>query len=194
MPIVAQQHPAPSTLATVIGQVIDAFGRMADATPILVGKQYFESFGVGIEPRVLFVPETRSRLGPPLEMGNAASMTHSCQVFVRAKPGGTDVERFAHAYALTDLVVSCLEAAGSGRIQWGELGDASPVDVESVGPELSFGFTFKRDIRHDAARWALPPADLVPNTPVPRPPPGQAGTVADVDVEVEVAELEDEED
>lgn len=192
MPLVAQEHGVPSTLATVIGQVKDAFSAMADATPIMVGKQYLEHFGVGQPPRVLFVPETDGRTGPAIEMGHAASVTHGCQVFVRGAEGGDDLTRFENAEALEAKVIACLAVAASGRIIWGVRADASPVDVQLAGAELSFGFLFRRDIPHDAARWSLAAAPADTSDPRPRPPPGQPGIVDEVAVTVEPIEPEEE--
>ena len=148
MPIVAQPGK-PSTLADVIQQVIDAFGELADATPILVGAHYLEHFGTGSGPRVLFVPEKGGgSVGPPLNLGNAASVTHSCDVYVRGPESGTDVGRYGAAYALLDLVVNALATAAPGRLQWGAMRDDSPVNVDAYGAGLAVSFLYQRDVTH----------------------------------------------
>lgn len=172
MAIVDQGHGAPSTLADVIGQVRDAFDAMGDATPIMIGKQYLVQ-GVGSSPRVVFVPEPRGRIGDMLELGNAASITHSCNVLVRGPEEGDDLERFRATYALADRVICCIATAAAGRVEWGDYSDASPTDVDAYGAEIAFSFNYTRDVRHDAARWALAPATVVATDPVPLVPPGE---------------------
>lgn len=185
MPLIEQPRAAaPSTLADVIAQVVEAFDAMGDATPIMVGKQYLEQFGAGSPPRVVFVPETDGRMGPPIEMGDAASCTHGCQVFVRAAESGDDLERFKNAYELQGEIVSCIAVAGSGRIEWGNHGDGSPVDVDTHGAELTFGFKYRRAIRHSARRWALPAPAADTSARQPLLPPGEAGTLDSFEIDV----------
>lgn len=175
---------APSTLADLIAQVVEAFDAMGDATPIMVGKQYLEQFGTGSAPRVVFLPETNGRMGPPIEQGDAASCTHGCQVFVQAAESGDDLERFKNAYELQNEIVGCLAVAASGRIEWGDHGDASPVDVDTYGAMITFGFKYHRAIRHSARRWALSAADADTSAKQPLLPPGEAGTLNSIDIEV----------
>lgn len=171
---VAYGHAPPSTLADVLGQVIDAFGAVGDATPIMIGKHYLESFGTGSPPRVLFVPEPDGEMGPPTEMGYAASDTHSCDVYVRGAESGTDLGRFVAAYALKGRVVTAVRRAASGRLEFRKRsGDASPANVDAYGAELAFSFVYTRDIPHDAAIRALPAADADTTDDRPLPPPGQ---------------------
>ena len=163
----------PVTLAGVLRQVVQAFSAIGDSTPILVGRHYLQQ-SLGSAPHVVFCPESAGgSIGDPIEMGKACSMNHSCEVHVRAAEGQDDLARFDAAYALSDLVLSCLTAAGSGRISFGALSDGSPTDSNFVGAEVVFAFTFQRDIWHDASRWALPPADDTDDTyQQPHPPPG----------------------
>ena len=164
MPLVAQRGQ-PSTLAAVIQQVIDAFAELGDATPIMVGKHYLEHFGAGFGPRVLFVPEPGAgRVDKPINLGNAASVVHSCDVYVRGPENGTDVGRFDAVYYLADLVINALITAAPGRIEWGALRDDSPVNVDMLGAGLVFSFTYQRDVTHAPqpvgarGRWNLPAA------------------------------------
>ena len=131
-------NAAPSTLADVIEQVRDAFSAMGDSTPIRIGKAYAENLGAGSAPCVVFVPEADGRVGPPIETGNAASVTHGCQVLVYAAVGGEDFNRFANAYALVDELIGCLAVAASGRIEWGNHGDGSPNNFDSHGAAPCF--------------------------------------------------------
>lgn len=178
--MIAAQLAKPSTLGDLILQVKQAFDKMADATPIMVGRGYLTKnkqgqTNIGNAPRVVFAPEAlpgSGKIEPPQEMGKAASMVHSCVVYVRAKESGDDVDRWRAVYALADRVISCIQAAGTGRLEWLTLDDGSPLDSDGFGAELSFGFTFRRDIWHDAARWSLPAADASSTTPKPHPPPG----------------------
>lgn len=167
-----------STLTDVLRQVSEALSLMADATPVMIGARYLEQNGVGSPPRVLFVPEPAGpgKIGPPLEMGNAASMTHSCNVFVRAPESGDDLGRFDALYALTDLVVDLVGTAATGRVVWGAWVGDSPSDVDGPGADGSFSFTYQRDIQHAPARWSLPAAALGTAAPNPVPPPGEAAT------------------
>ncbi len=189
MPALQVVHANPSTLTTVIGQVKDAFEAMGNATPILIGKKYLDDFGVGSAPRVLFVPEAGGgKVGPPIEMGNAASVIHSCNVFVRAEESGDDVGRFDRAYALGDLVIDCIHTAAPGRVEFGSFEDDSPTDADAYGADLAFSFLYARDVRHDTARWSLPAADDDTSAVQPAIPPGQPGTVDSVDVTVDPVE------
>lgn len=167
------QYAPPSTLIDLIQQVRDAFGRMANMTPIMVGKQHLKQ-GAGSSPRVLFIPEFGAGAGieKPIELGHAASMVHACTVAIRAKESGDDIARFRDAYALADLVIDLIQTAGTGRIDWTSLGDGSPVDVDAYGAEVVFSFTFQRDVPHNARRWALSPADDDITGQGPQPPPG----------------------
>jgi len=187
--MIAAQHAKPSTLADLIFQVKQAFSKMGDATPVLIGKAYRTSnkdgqTNVGSGPRVVFAPESISGAGkvqPPQEMGKAASMVHSCLVYVRAKESGDDVERFRAVYALADRVISCIQVAGTGRVEWLSLDDGSPIESDGFGAELVFGFTFHRDIPHDPARWSLPPADADTSADTAHPPPGTPAESVTID-------------
>lgn len=176
--MIAVQYANASTLADVIMQVKQAFSKMGDATPIMIGKAFRtknkeSQTNIGSGPRVVFAPEALSgSIEPPLEMGMAATMVHTCAVYVRAKESGDDVDRWKAVYALADRVISCVQVAGTGRITWLTLEDGSPIDSDGFGAELAFGFTYQRDIVHDPARWALPAADADSATQKPHPPPG----------------------
>jgi hypothetical protein len=166
------QSSQPSTLSRVIRQVRDAFSDMGDATPICVGKAYLDR-SIGSGPRVVFLPEVSGALTRPIELGHCASHKHGCSVVVRASESGDDLTRFDAVIALHDRVVACLQVAGTGRIEWGSDGDSSPTATDAYGAELTFSFTFRRDIPHDQVRWALPPADDTDDQgPFPQPPPG----------------------
>lgn len=180
MPLVAQ-NSAPSTLATVIGQVVDAFAAMGNATPILVGKRYLRD-GVGQDPRVVFVPEPSGQVRPGYELGRAARVVHSCDVFIRGRESGDDLGRFDEAYALADLVIACLATAASGRIEWGEYAEDSPTEEDAYGADVALSFTYARDVAHNAARWALPAATEDTTPAGPLVPPGEAGEVEGVTV------------
>ena len=188
---VAASHANPSTLADVIGQVIDLFAATGDATPILVGGHYLEAFGAGSAPRVLFVPDPRTsgRLGPPIELGRAvASITHACDVYARAEETGDDLERFRKAYALGDKVLSALRRAGAGRLEFGAYGDGSPTKVDAYGAEIAFSFTYQRDVYHDVAIMSVPSAspDATPKRPII--PPGTPASSENYAVETAVQE------
>jgi hypothetical protein len=180
MPLVAEPGK-PATLADIIAHVADAFSEMADATDIMVGKKYLKNFGVGGEPRVLFVPETDGGFGTPIEMGEPASFTHGCLVLVRAAPGDDDFQRFIHATDLADRVAALLVVAATGRIEGGKYGDGSPIDTNEYGVDIAFTFTYKRAVRHDVKRWELAPAVTDPNDPnaasKPGIPSGEEGVV-----------------
>jgi hypothetical protein len=178
--MIAAQIATPSTLIDLIAQVKQAFSLMADATPIMVGKAYLTKnkegqTNIGSAPRVVFAPEALSGSGkiePPLEMGKAGSMVHSCVVYVRAKESGDDIARWKATYALADRVIDCIQTAATGRVEWLTLDDGSPIDSDGFGAELVFGFTYRRDIEHDPKRWALPPAGSDTSARRPHPPPG----------------------
>jgi hypothetical protein len=156
----------PSTLIDLIQQVIEAFGLMGDSTPILVGRRYLNQ-GAGAPPHVVFCPEapgTGGRIGPAIYMGDPAVFVHGCEVHVRGRDSGGDVNRWQEAYRLTDRVVSCIQAAGTGRLEWGPNSDGSPTDTDFLGCEVVLSFQYSRDILHDAARWRLPAATEISET------------------------------
>ncbi len=187
MPLI-RDSGAPSNLADVIAHVVDVFGAIRDTTPIMVGAQYLK-LGVGSAPRVVFVPERGpGKVGPPLECGNAASITHSCDVMIRASEtdvivsGNEDLDRLRGTYRLSDLVIGTIQAAATGLITWGTYSDDSPTDVDAYGAGMKFGFTYKRDLRAPAAVWALdlPAAD---ESAIPAAPPvGSPASTVELDL------------
>jgi hypothetical protein len=187
--MIAAQIAIPSTLIDLIAQVKQAFSLMADATPIMVGRAYVaknkgSQTNVGGPGRVLFAPEALAGSGkilPPQEMGKAASMVHSCIVYVRGKESGEDIDRWKATYALADRVIDCIQTAGTGRVEWLTLEDGSPIDSDGFGAELVFGFTYRRDIEHDPKRWALLPAGSDTSARRPQPPPGIPATTITVE-------------
>jgi len=186
MPALEVEYAAPSNLAVVIGQVRDAFEEMGNATPIMIGKQYLEN--VGAAPRVLFVPEPNGKIGPAIELGNAVSVTHSCDVYIRAEPIADDLERFARAYELSDLVIDCIQTAATGRVEWSDYSDTSPTDTDDTGADIALSFTYQRDVPHSAIRRALAPAGADISGARPALPPGDPGTVESIDVTTEPEE------
>jgi hypothetical protein len=182
-----QQNPtAYSTLGDLIDQVRRAFDAIGNPVAVMVGKQYLEN-GEGSGFRVVFVPEKRGRIGNPIYMGDCASMTHGCEVHVRAPETGDDIQRFRNACTLAHQTISLIQTAGTGRIEWGELEDGSPLDVDSVGAELVFGFLYTQPIFHDPLRFALPSATIDTSLPVPQPPPGVFASGGTVTVTVQGA-------
>ncbi len=162
MPPIAVDNYAPATLIDVLGAVRDAFEAAADATTIQIGAQYLGQWGEGHGPRVLFVPDPPNAGGKMMGaqiLGNPASQVHACDVYVRAdEETDDDLTRARLVYALSDRVVDFVATAAAGRLEWGQCSDDSPLKTPSgLGAGLAYGFTFRRDIRHDAARWAAPP-------------------------------------
>lgn len=143
----------PSNLADVLVQVREALDQLGVPCDVLVGRAYEGERAGG--PRVLFVPEVRGKLGPPLDMGFAASHWHGCEVYVRARDTAGDLDRFREAQATVDTIVDYLSVACTGRIEWGEIADNSPTQVETFGAELAFWFSFERQIPHDESRQNL---------------------------------------
>lgn len=172
------QSTTPSTLADVIQQVADALQAMGNAVPVQVGAHYMAHFGVGSAPTVLFIPDVSGTVGPPQEMGNAASVSHGCRVLVAAGETGTDVDRFRAAYALADLVIDCLSTAATGRITWGTWADDSPTTVDAFGAAMAFAFVYRRDVPHAASRWRLPAASTTTVAPRAALPDNRGGTGA----------------
>ncbi len=178
MSSVAVQKAPASHLGVVLRQVAEVFGDAADATPIMVGKQYLKTFGAGTGPRVLFVPEPRGKFGAPIETGNPCSVTHSCAVYVRGAESGDDIARFDAAYELGDRVMSEIARATTGRrYTETEFVDDSPADVDAYGADLAFSFTYRRDVSWDAKIVAVAAADA-DNAPA-RPTGPVAGVIAD---------------
>jgi hypothetical protein len=171
---------APSNLGEVLRFMVDAFAFIGDATPIEIGAQYIPHFGAGSAPRVLFVPEKKGKIEPPIEAGNAASMVHSCDVAVRFAEDGSDAGRFDGTYRLADRVIDGIDRACAGRVEWGDLRDNSPLNVDGLGADLVFSFTYRRDIRHGAI-WALP-ADLTTPAPAFNPLAPNAEPAVDVTI------------
>jgi hypothetical protein len=175
---VTSQQGKPGTLADVIQQVTQALSKMGFAVPVQVGRQYRLKFGSGTDPKVLFVPDVGGTMGPPIDQGKAGSHSHGCDVFVRGKESGEDIDRFVATYALSDLVMACIAVACTGRIEWGEVSDDSPLMTDGAGAGLGFRFTYRRDIRHEPKRWALPPADASATDTTFDPPDGDGSGTA----------------
>lgn len=176
-----KQHRAPSTLIDILQQCKDALDAMGAFMPTSIGKAYL-SEGAGSYPRVVFVPEAgRGKVGPPHEIGNAASVTHTCEVHVRAMESGEDVARFRAAYALGDLVIDLVQTAATGRIEWGSYSDGSPTDTDAYGAEVVISFSYKRDVPHSAVRWGLAQALADTSDPMPVPPPGTLAGGIEID-------------
>jgi hypothetical protein len=181
MPSLETQHAPPSTLTDVVGQVREAFDAMADMTPIMVGSQYLEN-GVGEPPHVVFMPEPGGKVGPAIEMGNPCSITHSCDVLVRAAETGDELTRLDNAYALAARVIDCIATAAPGRVEFSSFSDESPTKTDAFGAEIAFSFTYRRDVRHDPTRWALVAAPHDTSAASPILPPGQPALDVAIDV------------
>lgn len=175
---IAANFAAPSDLADVLDQIAGKHGTIAAAgyaIPVLIGAQYISEFGAGSAPRVLFVPETKGKIGPPISIGNAASVVSSCDVAIRgAEPGG-DVFRFRRVYDTIKVVLSAIARATTGRHEWGDLADDSPLNVDGLGADLMFSFTYQWDVHWDAriARVLGAPANTATQMPA-GPTPGQS--------------------
>ncbi len=156
MPAIEPNNAKPATLSAVLRQVRDVFDRIGDATLVQVGEDYRARFGAGNGPRVLFVPEVGGNVGDAIEMGNPASMSHGCDLYVRADiESSDDYTRHDRTCDLADLVIDLVVTAGQGRITWGKCTDDSPVKTDTgMGAGLALHFEFRRDIRHSPLRWA----------------------------------------
>lgn len=177
MPLV-KQTTAPSTVADVLQQVKDAFQDMGNPTPILIGKNYISRGPGGTDARVIIVPYTGGKADTGMiEMGSAGSFSATCEVHVRAKDAADDVERLRQCEALAKLVWDVIRTAAPGRIEGGNLEDISITDVDGNGFELSFSFTYRHDVWHEADRWKLDPVGPDTGAEQPIVPPGGPGTV-----------------
>lgn len=188
-PTAAGLFAPPSSLAGVIREVRDIFDAAGDATPIMVGRRYLEQVPVGREPRVLFV-QTLGKVGPPIELGNAASVTHACDVYCRGPENGDDIERFDAAYALADLVISALRRAATGRLEWGAYDDSSPASVDGYGAEVRFSFLYERDVPHAPAVTAV--AQATPSTTAAVPTGMESGEAGEVEAVDQTTDVQDE--
>ncbi len=207
MPPLATQNAPASTLIDVLGQVRDAFDAVGDATTIQIGAQYREGFGTGHGPKVLFVPEPQGgggKITGAQYLGNPASQVHACDVFVRAdEETADDLERFKLLYALNDAVVDFVRTASQGKSVFGDCSDDSPLRTPSgLGAGLAWGFTYQRDIGHDARRWKAAPRDVNGNiltsprtapadtsaATLPTSPGATIGTVDDIAITLDPSE------
>jgi hypothetical protein len=148
-----------STLAGVLEFITEALSKLAVNVPIQIGKNYLKHFGVGNPPKIIFVPESPGgSIGDPFMAGMCASYLHSCDVYVRAEPGPTDVLRFAPLYELVDKVVGTIAIATTGKHEWGTVSDASPLATDGCGCGTAFSFRYRRDIApyDDLMRFAGP--------------------------------------
>jgi hypothetical protein len=162
MPPIQPDNAKPGTLIDLLGAVRDCFEAAADATTIQIGAQYVDQWGEGHGPRVLFVPDPPNAGGKitgAINLGNPASQVHACDVYVRAdEETDDDLTRANLIYLLSDRVIGFVSTEGSGHVEWGNCSDDSPLKTSSgLGAGLAYGFTYRRDIRHDAARWAATP-------------------------------------
>lgn len=136
-----------STLADVLDSIKQMLEKVGLNVPMQVGKNYLENFGTGTPPKMIFVPEAPGgSIADPFMAGNAASYVHSCDVYVRAQPGPTDIMRFAPLYELTDKVLGIIAIATTGKHEWGTVSDASPLTTDSAGCSVAFSFRYRRDV------------------------------------------------
>jgi hypothetical protein len=143
-------------MSDMLEYVVATLERSGLAIPVLVGHHYVKT--IGTPPRVVFDPETPSgRLKSAIASGNVAAWSSGCDVYVSAKPGPGDIRRFDFAVALADIVIGAIAIAGSGRIDWGSIGDASMSGVDCpAGVALKFSFGFTRDVSHCEQLWGQP--------------------------------------
>jgi hypothetical protein len=187
-PVAAGLYARPSTLAGVVRMVKEIFDSAGDATPILVGKRYVDQTPIGRVPRIVFVPDEPGRggkVGAPIEMGNAASVTHACQARCRGREDGDDITRYDAAYLLADKVVTAIRRAATGRLEFGPYEDTSPTDVDAYGAEISFRFLYERDVPHTPEVVGVAAAPEASDEPVPSGMEhGERGTVDELSVVV----------
>lgn len=185
--MIAQSYGAPSDLCDVLDQIAGKNGTIEAAgysVPVLIGKRYLEQFGVGSDPRVIFIPEPRGKIGPPIGAGNAASVTSSCDFAIRGPEQGDDIFRFRATYNLIKVVISAIARATSGRREWGDLADDSPLNVDGLGADLKSSFTYQWDVRWDQAIVSVgaAPADTSEQSPSGPVKGQQAPAIGAIDV------------
>lgn len=164
-----------SELLTLARVVMSAVG---DATPVNIGAQYRDR-GIGGAPVIVFVPEKRGSWGPPLKLnaGLIASVTHGCEVYVRAVESGDDATRFAAAEALAGRVIGILRSLAPARIEGGDWSDDSPTGVDAHGADLALTFRYTRCVAEDVTLTAAVKAAIAPRSPAdPDRPNGDTGT------------------
>jgi len=167
-----------SPLSALLERVGPIFSKAGDATPILIGKGHLEH-GIGAGPRVVLVPDTKGKWGPPPKQnaGYLAGVTSGCMVYVRGAESGGDATRFAAAEALAQRVINVVHHLAPGRTTGGPWGDDSPVSVEAFGADLAFGFTYTWPVPTDPVILAAIAAALTPTSAEdPMRPNGDAGT------------------
>lgn len=182
---------APSHLGTVIRCVAELFSEAGDATPIMVGEHYAsdKARGVGAAPRVVFVPEPgggKCTLAGAYETGRVAKQVHACDVIVRAAESGDDLSRLDAAYELLNRVATAIKRAGAGRVEFGAapIGSySSPTTVDAFGADLSFSFTYDRDISHDRAIMSVRASRTPDPTPTAYETPSNSGTLESLKTE-----------
>lgn len=187
-PVPTPSGVAPSHLGVILRAIVETIGEAGDGTPVMVGEHYAtKPRGVGSPPHVIIVPEPgggECAIAYAYEMGRAAKQTHACDVIVRAAESGDDVSRYDAAYDLSDLVVSTVRRMCAGRVEFGKpIGKyPTPFTVDSgAGVQLSWSFTYDRDIRTADAIAAVKPSppDNAPDQP--QSPPGTLGTLDDIE-------------
>lgn len=162
-----------STLTDVLQAIQDAFKEAGEKVVFQVGSNYLENFGVGSrDEKVIFVPEKGpGAIGDPIEIGNAASQYHSCDVYVRAPAGLTDTTRFQPLYELNDKLIGAIRFACSGRLELGSVSDESPLKTDSLGCSLAYSFVYRRDIPNwSALRHRTFTGDTQPKSNAKRAP------------------------
>jgi hypothetical protein len=176
--LTAITNQPPPTLGNVLRAFVYYFLESGDATPIMVGNHYAAERGVGIDARILLVPEVSGDIGASVDMGHAASLTHACDVHVRAAESGDDVGRYDAAYALFDKAISAVRRTCTGHLELKAYRPSSQSKVDGFGAQVSFTFMWRRDVRKDAAIWAVPSATAeVLARFFPDAPQAVAGTV-----------------
>lgn len=167
------------TIEDVIGYVRTLLEEASYATPIMIGARYLSEPGSG--PRIVFAYELSGSIGPATELGYVASETVRCDAHVRAADGGEDLERFREARALQDVLVTAIERAASGRIQWVDPKDRddSPTNTPTgMGAGLVVSFEYTRNIRGDEKIMGVKRASADTEKKKPNIPPGVNRVIA----------------
>lgn len=146
----------PASFSQFLRKILYYFRESGNATPILVGDAYLEN--VGIDARVVLVPEAVGEVGPAMVMGSDASIAHGCEVHIRGAESGDDLDRYDAAHALQAKTISAIRRAGAGRLELKDYRPSSPTKVDAFGAQVSFSFSWRVDVQKDPEIYAVPDA------------------------------------
>lgn len=166
MAMIPAANPPP-TLGAMMARVVAVFAATGDPTEFKCGKEFLREIATGTAPIVVFVPhDAGGKVGPAIRLGDVATITYSCSVFLRAPRVDTagNFERYDKSDALGRRLIAVLGQVGAGRLvitgAFDDPAHSDPNAIDTYETTLSLGFQFT------SRAWKDPQAQAVAPQPV----------------------------